>query len=135
MSSTFFNLFIPIWFQAPILSNVSFDHQKQIIGESLYPLVEELEPTLAGKITGMLLEIDNSELLHLLENIKKLQEVVKEAAQLIAGKNKKTQPNESAEEYEEEDDSSQANEEEVYSVYLEDEELDSSEFDQKVCNI
>lgn len=33
----------------------------------MYPLIHALHPNLAGKITGMLLEIDNSELLHMLE--------------------------------------------------------------------
>ena len=37
------------------------------VGERLYPLIQAVQPTLAGKITGMLLEIDNSELLHMLE--------------------------------------------------------------------
>uniref|UniRef100_A0AAX7TMM6 Polyadenylate-binding protein n=1 Tax=Astatotilapia calliptera TaxID=8154 RepID=A0AAX7TMM6_ASTCA len=42
--------------------------QKQLLGERLYPLIHTLHPNLAGKITGMLLEIDNSELLHMLES-------------------------------------------------------------------
>uniref|UniRef100_A0A669DLI6 Polyadenylate-binding protein n=1 Tax=Oreochromis niloticus TaxID=8128 RepID=A0A669DLI6_ORENI len=42
--------------------------QKQLLGERLYPLIHALHPNLAGKITGMLLEIDNSELLHMLES-------------------------------------------------------------------
>jgi len=37
------------------------------VGERLYPVIHALHPGLAGKITGMLLEIDNSELLHMLE--------------------------------------------------------------------
>ncbi|MBZ3890131.1 Polyadenylate-binding protein 1-like [Sciurus carolinensis] len=42
--------------------------QKQMIGERLYPLVHDVHNQLAGKITGMLLEIDNSELLLMLES-------------------------------------------------------------------
>lgn len=37
-------------------------------GERLYHLIPEVYATLAGKITGMLLEIDNSELLLMLES-------------------------------------------------------------------
>ena len=39
-----------------------------MLGERLFPLVQRLRPDLAGKITGMLLEMDNSELLLLLES-------------------------------------------------------------------
>ena len=39
--------------------------QKQLLGEALYPKIQNMQPKLAGKITGMLLEMDNSELIGL----------------------------------------------------------------------
>lgn len=45
-------------------------------GERLFPLIQNMHPTLAGKITGMLLEIDNSELLHMLESPESLRSKV-----------------------------------------------------------
>ena len=36
------------------------EQQKQLLGERLFPLVANVQPDLAGKITGMLLEMDNS---------------------------------------------------------------------------
>ncbi len=47
--------------------------QKQMLGERLFPLIQSMYPELAGKITGMLLEIDNSELLHMLESQESLK--------------------------------------------------------------
>ena len=51
------------------LAQLSVPEQKQVLGEALYPKVHEQEAKLAGKITGMLLEMDNSELLHLYDSI------------------------------------------------------------------
>lgn len=45
-----------------------------------------MHPSLAGKITGMLLEIDNSELLHMLESPESLRSKVKLACSLAGGR-------------------------------------------------
>ena len=53
--------------------------QKQMLGERLYPLIHTMHPEWAGKITGMLLEIDNAELLHMLDSRESLKAKVDEA--------------------------------------------------------
>merc|ERR1719424_1874937 len=53
--------------------------QKQMIGEKLYPAIAKYKPEMAGKITGMMLEMDNSELLMLLESEAQLKTKVDEA--------------------------------------------------------
>lgn len=57
--------------------------QKQMLGERLFPLIEQMHSTMAGKITGMLLEIDNSELLHMLEHSEALMTKVDEAVAVL----------------------------------------------------
>jgi polyadenylate-binding protein len=57
--------------------------QKQMLGERLFPLIAAHYPDLAGKITGMLLEIDNSELLHMLESRESLKAKVDEAVAVL----------------------------------------------------
>jgi len=59
------------------------EQQKQMIGERLFPLVHTNEPERAGKITGMLLEMDNGELLHLLESSEALNDKVSEACSVL----------------------------------------------------
>jgi polyadenylate-binding protein len=49
----------------------------------LFPLIHEKYPTVAGKITGMLLEMDNSEILHLLEDRDVLSTRVEEAVAVL----------------------------------------------------
>lgn len=63
--------------QAPLTSSMLAaappQEQKQMLGERLFPLIQQMHTELAGKITGMLLEIDNSELLHMLESRESLK--------------------------------------------------------------
>ena len=47
--------------------------QKQMIGDAFFPAIAKLQPELASKITGMMLEMDNSELLGLLQGTGGLQ--------------------------------------------------------------
>jgi polyadenylate-binding protein len=47
------------------LAAVGPQQQKQLLGEALFPKIQVMQPELAGKITGMLLEMDNMELVNL----------------------------------------------------------------------
>ncbi|CAO3691790.1 unnamed protein product [Umbelopsis ramanniana] len=57
--------------------------QKQMLGERLYPLIYQQDAEHAGKITGMLLEMQTGELLHLLDDPSALDEKVKEALEVL----------------------------------------------------
>jgi polyadenylate-binding protein len=102
------NVQIPVQQQAPqqavvvkgqeplttsMLASAQPAEQKQMLGERLFPMIEQMYPSLAGKITGMLLEIDNSELLHMLEHNESLKSKVEEAvAVLHVHQQKQTNP-------------------------------------------
>lgn len=84
---------------ATMLASADANEQKQMLGERLFPLIQvspnvlrlcmkragtselqidlillqQMYSDLAGKITGMLLEIDNSDLLHMLEHQESLK--------------------------------------------------------------
>ena len=76
------------------LTTMPPQEQKQLLGEHLYVRIMTTDPhfddsELAGKITGMLLEMDNAAILHLLESRDALCAKVQEAiAVLIVDNNK-----------------------------------------------
>jgi hypothetical protein len=58
---------------ASMLAAIPLQEQKQMLGERLYPLIQRMAPDLASKVTGMLLQIDNAELLHMLDDQNSLE--------------------------------------------------------------
>merc|ERR1719411_232335 len=68
---------------ASMLAAAPPQEQKQMLGERFFPLIQSMYPELAGKITGMLLEIDNSELVHMLEHNESLKGKVDEAVAVL----------------------------------------------------
>jgi len=69
------------------LANAPPQEAKQILGEALYSKVANHCPdqALVGKLTGMLLEMDNSDLLAMLDNADLLVERVNEAVAVLEG--------------------------------------------------
>ncbi|ETN42053.1 uncharacterized protein HMPREF1541_03992 [Cyphellophora europaea CBS 101466] len=61
------------------LGSMPPQQQKQMLGEAIYPKIQAIQPELAGKITGMLLEMDNSELVSLVDDDAALRNKVDEA--------------------------------------------------------
>lgn len=78
---------------ASMLAAAAPQEQKQMLGERLFPLIRTMHAELAGKITGMLLEIDNSELLHMLEHHESLKAKVEEAIAVLQAHHAKAQMN------------------------------------------
>eukprot|EP00729_Bicosta_minor_P005760 gene5760-14972_t len=68
---------------ASALASATNAEQKQMLGERLFPLIQQTHAEQAGKITGMLLEMDNSELLHLLEDVNALNAKTREAVKVL----------------------------------------------------
>eukprot|EP00933_Yihiella_yeosuensis_P016846 TRINITY_DN14251_c0_g1_i1.p1 TRINITY_DN14251_c0_g1~~TRINITY_DN14251_c0_g1_i1.p1 ORF type:complete len:626 (+),score=192.12 TRINITY_DN14251_c0_g1_i1:62-1939(+) len=73
-------------FNAAQLAAAPPSMQKQMIGEKLFPAISKLQPAQAGKITGMMLEMDNSELLILLESDAQLKAKVDEAMRVLGSR-------------------------------------------------
>jgi polyadenylate-binding protein len=56
-----------------------------VLGERLYPLISKFQPTLAGKITGMLLDsgYTHEDLLALIKDEEKLHTKIEEAVEVL----------------------------------------------------
>ncbi|KAL6216614.1 hypothetical protein ACLB2K_009835 [Fragaria x ananassa] len=67
-----------------LLVNLAPEERRNMLGERLFPLVDMLETDKAPKVTGMLLELDNPEVLHLLESPEALKAKVAEAMDVLA---------------------------------------------------
>ncbi|GKU98919.1 hypothetical protein SLEP1_g11854 [Rubroshorea leprosula] len=78
---------------ATALANAPPDQQRTLLGEHLYPLVEQLEHENAAKVTGMLLEMDQPEVLHLLESPEALKAKVAEAMEVLRNVSQQPQAN------------------------------------------
>merc|ERR1712100_520202 len=66
------------------LGTATPDQQRVILGEALYPLVDAIDSANAAKVTGMLLEMDQAEVLHLIESADALKAKVQEALAVLA---------------------------------------------------
>jgi len=75
----------PVDFAAQ-LAAAPTEQQKMMLGERLFPLIEKHHEVgeQAGKITGMLLDMDTPELLHLIESPEALRQKVVEAINVLA---------------------------------------------------
>ncbi|CAK8573311.1 unnamed protein product [Lathyrus sativus] len=66
------------------LASATPENQRMMLGEHLYPLVKHLTPNqYTAKVTGMLLEMDRSEVIHLIESPDDLKQKVSEALQVL----------------------------------------------------
>ncbi|XVF59378.1 hypothetical protein PTKIN_Ptkin07bG0270900 [Pterospermum kingtungense] len=81
---------------ASALANATPEQQRTLLGENLYPLVDQLEHENAAKVTGMLLEMDQTEVLHLLESPEALKSKVSEAMEVLRNVGPKQQQGNSA---------------------------------------
>ncbi|CAB3410381.1 unnamed protein product [Caenorhabditis bovis] len=77
--------------QAPLTSHMlaqaAPQEQKQLLGERIYPLIEKKFPQYkeTGKLTGMMLEMDNSEFIILLQDEEAFRGKLAEAAAVLNG--------------------------------------------------
>ena len=62
-----------------LLAAVFAERRDPTLGEKIYPMIARLEPAKAGKVTGMILEMTDAEILELLEFPDRLEAEVEKA--------------------------------------------------------
>eukprot|EP01116_Phalansterium_solitarium_P016860 TRINITY_DN400_c0_g1_i1.p2 TRINITY_DN400_c0_g1~~TRINITY_DN400_c0_g1_i1.p2 ORF type:complete len:617 (-),score=195.70 TRINITY_DN400_c0_g1_i1:165-2015(-) len=71
-------------FNAQVLDQYPPEERKRLLGEQLYPLIARVQPNLAGKITGMILEsADTKEIITLIERPAQLTNKINEAIEVL----------------------------------------------------
>ncbi|KAJ9443004.1 Polyadenylate-binding protein [Diplonema papillatum] len=65
------------------LATMSQEQQKNLLGERLFSRINDIQPDIAAKITGMLLEMDNAEIINLLDSPELLRSKVTEAVAVL----------------------------------------------------
>ncbi|XVF60969.1 hypothetical protein PTKIN_Ptkin08bG0090300 [Pterospermum kingtungense] len=68
---------------ASALANATPEQRRTMLGENLYPLVKQLKLDASAKVIGMLLEMDQTEVLHLLESLKAQKAKVAEVVEVL----------------------------------------------------
>ena len=66
-----------------MLASAQPQEQKGMLGEHLFQLIKSMVPDLARKLTDMFIELNNSELIHMLENRESLKAKVDETVTIL----------------------------------------------------
>uniref|UniRef100_A0A0A9YKB8 Polyadenylate-binding protein n=1 Tax=Lygus hesperus TaxID=30085 RepID=A0A0A9YKB8_LYGHE len=69
---------------AALLTTLTPEQQKNVLGERLYNYIVRSHPSVAAKITGMLLEMDNAEILNMLDSHAILDGKIAEAQDVLS---------------------------------------------------
>lgn len=70
-----------------LASATDTEHRKQILGDNLYQIITSFYPQQAAKLTGMLLQMDINDLMHLLEDHATLRAEVDKAHEVLMAHN------------------------------------------------
>ena len=65
------------------LTNLTSKDQKQMLGNELFPMIQKKNRDLAGKVTGMILEQDNTKLLRMLDDEEYFTKEVNKALNIL----------------------------------------------------